>query len=143
MKSKVFYKSSAWKYCSRYVLLYYSDGLYVKCSTSGKILKINEANCHCGHLIKVFDAGRTNFATAFDFENLAPQSIQDNRYSGGKPDIMRKWLEEKHGVNKIDSLYIKRHNICRLDKFTIDYWKVYYKSLFDNLVKEKGNPWKN
>ena len=142
MKAKQFYSSAAWKYCSRYVLLYYSDGMYTKCSTSGKILKINEGNCHCGHLIKVFDAGITNFATAFNFENLAPQSMRDNRYLSGKPDIMREWLENKHGINKIRNLYIQKHNICRLDKTIMDYWKSYYKGLFDNLVKEKGNPWR-
>jgi hypothetical protein len=105
-------------------------------------MSINSKKAHCGHFIKVFDGSKTNFAVAFNFENLAPQSHQDNIYSGGKPDVMKEWLISKHGQKKIDMLNIQKHNICRLDKFTMDYWADHYKKLFDELVKIKGNPWK-
>jgi len=144
MKAKQFYSSQAWKFCSKYILLYYSnsDG-YVQCSTSGAWMSCNDKKMHCGHYIKVYDGSKTNMAVAFEFENLAPQSHQDNIYRGGKPDIMKEWLINKHGVKKIESLNIKKHNICKLGKFEMDYFKTYYKRLFDDLVKEKGiNPWK-
>lgn len=143
MKSNQFYGSAAWKYCSRYVLLYYANDQYiVQCATSNKPLFIAASNCHCGHYIKTFDGSKTNFATAFEFENLAPQSHQENVYAGGRPDIMRDWLVAKHGQNKMDVLNIKRHNICKLGKFEMEYWRDHYKKLFDDLVKIKGNPWR-
>lgn len=142
MKAKQFNSLPAWKYCSKYVLLYYSDGLYTKCATCGTTLKINEKNTHCGHWIKTFDGSKTNFATAFEFENLAPQCYQCNVKKGGCQLEMQEWLESKHGKEAIEKLKIKRHNICKLDGLTIHYWRAYYKGLFDDLVKEKGNPWK-
>lgn len=139
MKQKDFYKSRAWYYCSRYVLLYYSIDGMVQCSTSPELwYPCNDRRIHCGHYLKA-DQHRS---VAFEFTNLAPQSYRDNKFFSGKPDIMRKWLIEKHGEKAIEKLEIKKHNICKLDKFTMDYWKDYYKKLFNELVKEKGNPWK-
>lgn len=143
MKAKQFYSSMAWKYCSRYTLLYYANSDYmVQCATSNQFMSITSSKCHCGHFIKVYDGSKTNYSVAFNFENLAPQSHQENIYAGGRPDIMKEWLINKHGKELIDLLQIRKHNICKLDKFTMDYWKGHYKKLFDDLVKIKGNPWK-
>jgi len=139
MKPKDFYRSLAWRYCSRYVLLFYSiDGLYVKCSTCGKIMQVNSREAHCGHLIKITDS----WATAFEFENLAPQCMRDNRFLGGRQDLMKEWLIKKHGIYKINDLYIRKHNFCKPEQFHLDYWAGYYKRLFEKLAEEKGNPWK-
>lgn len=138
MKPKAIYQSTAWKYFSRYVLLFYSDGLYAKCFTSGEILQINTANCHCGHLIKTSDS----FATAFEFTNVGVQSLRDNRYFSGRPDMMYKKLVEIHGQKAIDLLYIRKNNICHLDKFTLTCIADEWKSKFNELAKTKGNPWK-
>lgn len=144
MKSKQFYNSGAWKYLAKYVLLYYAnnDGV-VQCSTSGVWMPCNSSKMHAGHYIKVFDGSKTNMSTAFSFENIAPQSHQDNIYSGGKPDIMKDWLIKKHGIQKIDLLNIQKHNICKLGKFELDYFKSLHKKQFEDLVNIRGfNPWK-
>jgi len=138
MKPKQIYASTAWKYFSRYVLLFYSDGLYVKCFTSGQILQINKANCHCGHLIKVTESA----ATIFDFTNVGVQSLSENRYHGGRPDVMQRKLIEIHGQKAIDLLYIRKHNICHLDNFTLTCIAIEWKAKFNELAKIKGNPWK-
>jgi hypothetical protein len=109
--------------------------------TCGAILRINSKKCHVGHFVKVFDGMKTNFATAFEFTNVAPQCFKDNRFFSGKPDIMEKWLIGQHGQKEIDKLHIKKYNHCKLDAFTLDYWEVHYKKLFDQQVKLKGNPW--
>lgn len=143
MTAKQFYSSKAWKYLSRYTLLYYAnkEGI-VQCSTSGVYMSCNSSKMHCGHYIKVFDGSKTNMSVALDFENLAPQSHKDNIYGGGKPDIMREWLINKHGIKKIEMLNIKKHNICKLGKFELDYFGEMYKRMFNELVDKKGiNPW--
>lgn len=138
MKPLEFYRTQAWKYCSRYVLLFYStDGLLAKCCTCGKIIQINTKKAHCGHLIKITDS----WATAFEFTNLGPQCNECNRYQGGRPDIMKDWLILKHGLAEINKLYIKKYNYCKISKYHLEYFEGYYKALFDELVKEKGNPW--
>ena len=143
MKSKQFYSSPAWRYCAKYVLLYYANDDYmVQCSTSGVWMPVNSSKAHCGHLHKVFDGTKTNFATALEFENLAPQSHQENVYKGGNQLEMYRWLVNKHGQKAMDLLEIKKHNICKLDKFTMEYWRDYYKQKFNELVAVKGNPWK-
>lgn len=145
-KSKNFniYKTTAWKYCSHYVLLFYADkNGFVKCSTSGRTYHITSSKIHCGHYIKTRDMSKTNYSVAFDFENLAPQSMADNTYGGGRQDEMRIWLIEKHGVKSIEALEIKKHNTCHLDKVTLDIWADHYKKLFNELLRERNlkNPW--
>lgn len=144
MKAKQFYSSKAWRYLSRYVLLYYAnkDG-YVQCSTSGIWLECNSKKMHCGHLIKVYDGSKTNYSVAFEFQNLAPQCHQDNIYSGGKPDVMKEWLIKKHGSKAINKLYIKKNNICKLSAFEMEYFGDLHKKMFEDLVAKKNiNPWK-
>ncbi len=138
MKIKDFYNAKAWKYFSRYVLLYYSDGLITKCITCGKFMQINTKEAQCGHLIRVTES----FATAFEFTNTGPQCVACNRYHGGRQDIMYKKLVAIHGQKAIDMLYIKKHNICHLDKFLLNCIAEEYKKKFNELVKIKGNPWK-
>lgn len=144
MKSKEFYKTKAWRFLSRFVKLYYanSEG-YVQCSTSGIWMPVNDKKTHCGHFIKVFDGTKTNMSVAFEFENLAPQSHQDNVYSGGKPDIMKEWLIREHGQEKIDKLLIKKHNTCKIGAFELEYFGNTHEKLFKKLVEKRGfNPWK-
>ena len=139
-----FYKTTAWNWCRKYVLLYYSQSGYVRCATSGKILRLNTPDCHCGHYIKVRDGNSTNYATAFDFRNLAPQSRQDNTYMGGRQDIMRSWLVERHGEDAIKDLELKRRTICRMDQAELDKWSDHFRELFNKLLIERNisDPWK-
>jgi hypothetical protein len=142
MKSSEFYKTKAWKIFTKYQLLKWSNNGTVFCITCGKPMFVNSKDSCTGHLIKVFDGNRTNFSTAFDEKNSAPQCQTCNRY-GGKPDIMLRKLIEKYGGNEIDLLYIKKNNPLKLDNFTLDLIHFEYKKKFDELVKIKGNPWKS
>lgn len=138
MKPKDLYKTKAWKYFSRCVLLEESDGLVTQCITCGKVLYINERNCHCGHLIRITDS----MATALERCGVGPQCYQCNRLKGGCQDIMKERLIKKHGKKAIDDLYIKKHNICKLGKSELDILADIYEKEFNRLVELKGNPWK-
>lgn len=138
MKQKDFYNSRAWFYCSKYVLLYYSIDGMVQCSTSLRWYKLNDRNICAGHYYHA-DKHRS---ICLDFTNLAPQSISENRYFSGRPDVMRQWLIKQHGLKAIELLDIKKNNICKLDKYTLDLIKDEYKAKFNELVKVKGNPWR-
>lgn len=134
------YTSMAWKYCSRYVLLFYSDNDgVVECSTSGRKYQLPNKNIQCGHYYKATEHARL----AFEFTNLAPQSYSDNVYYSGKPEIMKEWIKNTHGIDALELLDRLKHEDMKLDDFTLDELKGKYKSLFDDLVKIKGfNPWK-
>lgn len=139
------YSTNAWRWFSRYVLLYYADdNLTVRCSTSGEILSITSRRCHCGHYLKTREGTSTNYSVAFDFRNVAPQSLRDNRYMGGRQDKMRKWLVNRHGEEAIKELEIKKNQIYHLDKLSLDKISDEYKKKFNDLLLERGikNPWK-
>jgi hypothetical protein len=140
-----FYKTTAWKWFSRYVLLYYANknGI-VRCATSGRLMKINSRSCHTGHFIKVNDMNSTNYYTAFDFRNVAPQYYQDNRYGGGRMDLMREFLVTQHGEEAIKDLEQKRKIPFHLDTYTLNKIADEYKAKFYALLEERNieNPWK-
>ena len=140
-----FYKTTAWKWFRKYVLLYYSDknGI-VKCATSGRYMTLGSKNCHCGHYIKVRDGNSTNYSTALDFRNAAPQHLQDNTMMGGRQDLMREFLVNQHGDEAIKKLEAKRRIPLKLDKSTLDQYAKHYKAKFEQLLKERNqkNPWK-
>ena len=139
-----FYSTAAWRWCAKYVLLFYADNNgNVSCSTSGRIYQVTDRNMQCGHFIKVKDGSSTNYSTALDFENLAPQCYQDNRYYAGKPDVMRKWLVEKHGEDAVRNLEIKKFNICKLDDLILSEFAKIYKAKFKELLVSRNikNPW--
>jgi len=143
MKSKDFYKQTAWKWFSRYVLLYYSTDGAVQCVTSGRWYNCNSKNMHCGHLQKVFDTGgKTNFATAFDFTNVLPQCHQDNVYKGGNELKMLEAIEKTHGKGTYEELKRKARQAFRLDAVTLMEISYEYRTKFNELTKTKGNPWK-
>lgn len=139
-----FYKTTAWKWCRKYVLLYYADKNGVtRCATSGRYLVLGTKDCHCGHFIKVKDGNSTNYATALLFENLAPQSLQDNTYQGGREGLMREWLVKQHGEDKIKELEAKRRVPCKLDEYTLQQIAAEYKAKYKLLLKgrEMRDPW--
>lgn len=147
-KSKNFsiYTTTAWKYFSHYVLVFYADRSgYVQCSTSPSLIyHVTDRRIHVGHFIKVLEGTKTQYSVAFEFCNVAPQSHRDNVYFGGKPEVMEKWLIKKHGQKAIDELNIKKHNICHLDKLTLDLIKDEYKEKYKQLLinKKIEDPWK-
>jgi hypothetical protein len=137
MKQQDFYNSAAWRYCAKYVLLYYSVDGMVQCSTSGRWYHLPDRNIVCGH----YYHSDQHRSVCLEFNNLGPQSYSENRYFSGRPEVMRQWLIKQHGLKAIELLDIKKNNAMKLDKFTLDYYKDYYKNLFNELVKVKGNPW--
>jgi len=61
MKSKDFYKSSAWRWFSKLVLLEHSNNGVCTCATCGVMKSANDKLMHLGHMIKVFESGgKTN-----------------------------------------------------------------------------------
>lgn len=138
------YRTIAWRYFSRYVLLFYADDQgVVQCCTSGRYLQVNQRNCHLGHYCKVLDGNSSNYATAFDFVNVSPQSSQDNTFMGGRQNLMREWLVKTHGEEAVKEMELRSKRPFHLDKYTLDKIAEEYKLKFNNLVKERGfNPWK-
>ena len=137
-----FYSSSAWRNCSRYVLLHYSDeDLMVRCSTSPHLIyHVTDKAIHCGH----FHKADQHKATAFDFKNLCPQSYSDNVHFSGKPEIMAEWIEKTHGKGTIEYLDIRKNETLKLDKHELNLISKYYLNLFNNELEKRGikSPWK-
>lgn len=139
------YTTTAWKWCSRFVLLSYADDAgIVRCSTSPELsYHVTDPLIHCGHFIKYREGTKSNNAVAFDFRNLAPQSSVDNVRFNGKPEIMHKWLISMHGQEEIDKMIIKSHEICKFTKYDLDEIAKNYRILFNDLLKKRNinNPW--
>ena len=140
-----FYSSTAWKWFSRYILLYYSiDGTVVQCSTCDTFKSVNDRECHTGHWIKVFDGNSSNYATAFEFTNLGPQCSKCNNYMGGRERLMANWLKEQHGQEELDRLQMLSKHPFKLDDFTLQQIADEYRTKVNQLLEERGwkNPWK-
>lgn len=142
MKSKDFYKTTAWKWFSKYILLSYSNNGAVQCVTSGKWYQCNDKRICAGHLVKVFNGNHTNFNTAFDFRNVMPQSDMENRYKGGNELVMMQVVDRVHGEGTTQDLISKSKHPFKLDKYTLDEIAKEYRLKFNELTKIKGNPWK-
>lgn len=142
MKSKEFYKTTAWKWFSKYVLLYYSHDGAVQCSTSKRWYNCNDKNMHAGHLVKVFNGNSSNFNTAFDFRNILPQCHQENVHKGGNELIMMQEVDRIHGQGTTQTLIQLSRFPFKLDKYTLDEIAKDYRLKFNELVKVKGDPWK-
>ena len=143
MKSSQFYKSTAWKWFSRYVLLSNSSEGIAKCATCNSRKEINDKKIHLGHLIKVFESGaNTNFSVAFNEKNVFPQCYQCNVKMGGNELRMLDAIEAKHGEGTYQELRMKSRFPFKLDKFTLDEIAKEYRLKFNELAKKKGNPWK-
>jgi hypothetical protein len=139
-----FYHSSAWRYFSKYVLLYYSrDNETVNCITCNRNMELTSKKSCCGHLIKVYDSNSTNFATALEFTNVGPQCATCNNDLHGNENMMKEALMRIHGKEEIEKLYIKRRQVEKMSKTILKILTPVFKERFKALVKERGiNPWK-
>ena len=127
------------------MLYYANENLEVRCSTNPPVCyKITDKRICVGHYVKVFDANRSNYSTAFDFRNVAPQSVEQNIYHGGNEESMAKWIEKTHGEGTCDELNKNKHLPHKLDKFELNLVSKHYLKLFKELLKQRGieNPWK-
>ena len=143
---ELFYSSTAWRYFSKYVLLYYADeDLNVRCCTDPNLqYRITDRNICVGHFVKVFDSNSSNYSTAFDFRNVGPQSIQQNIHFGGNQHEMKKWVDRIHGEGTSKELEAKSKQPFKLDKYTLDIIAEEYKAKFKELLISRviSNPWK-
>ena len=144
MKVKDFYKSTAWLYFSKWVLLNNSkDGKTVKCKTCDREMDLNSKTSCAGHWIKVFDSSsNTHFATAFEEHNCWPQCYYCNKILNGRPDKMECLIRNEFGDAEADRLLTLKKQLLKLDKLTLDIFTEKYKALFKHEAELKGNPWK-
>jgi len=137
-----FYQSTAWSWCSKYVLLYYADeDLNVRCATSPNLIyHVTEKSVHCGHYLK----SDRHKSVAFEFKNLFPQSYSDNVHFSGKPEIAKEWIEIMHGAGTVEWLETKKNETYHLDSTELDKWAKHYRTLFNELLRQRNikNPWK-
>lgn len=136
-----FYQSTAWKWCSKYVLLYYADeDLNVRCATSPHLIyRVTDKEIHAGHYYKADQ----HKAVAFEFKNLFPQSYSDNVHFSGKPEIAKEWIEKTHGTGTVEWLDVKKNETYKLDADEFEKISSFYKAKFKQLLKERKikNPW--
>lgn len=142
-----FYKSTAWRWFSRYVLITNTidkEGITVQCCTCGKWMAVNSRECHLGHYIKVFDGNSTNYAIAFVIPDTGPQCVQCNHYRGGRQDEMAQYLKKKYGPGIIDELHeLKRLPLKLDDAYLAEVADTYRKKFYDYLQEHNlKNPWK-
>ncbi len=142
-----FYKSAAWRWFSRYVLLTNiidKTGLTVKCCTCGKLMRIDSREAQLGHYVKVQDANSTNYSTAFVEANTAPQCLRCNKFMGGRQDEMAQYLKKKYGAQIIDELHDLKRLPLKLDDAYLSEIAEKYKHKFKDYLKEHNlqNPWK-
>jgi hypothetical protein len=134
-----FYKSLAWRYMSRWILLSNSDGLTTNCSTCGREIQINKREACAGHWIKVSES----FNTALEQTNALPQCERCNVRYNGLPFIMELKIAEKYGAPEVDRLKALKRKPLRLDKYELMIAAEKYKVLFNDCVKiKRSNPWK-
>lgn len=138
--SERFYKSNAWIWFRRYILTKYCDPktMTVPNYTGTEFLPIKGKNTHVGHYVKVFEGNNSQMSTAFDERNCLPQSHRDNRYYGGKPDLMAVQIDLIHGSGTSEGLRISSK---RWVKHTdSDYKEIaeQYKQKTYELIKDKG-----
>lgn len=140
LNKTTFYQSAAWTNFRKYVLLFYAnDDLEVRCSTNPRLVyTLPDRRIHVGHWIKVFDANSTNFSTALNFFNVAPQSHQENRYNSGNMAAMEAFLRKTHGDEAIDELLQIKNQPLRLDKYELDRISKIYLQKRRDLVLARG-----
>ena len=117
MRSSDIYKSTAWKWFSKYIKLRDRNKKdnTVRCITCGKIMHYGYDKIVAGHYQK---AGNGN--TCFDERNVHCQCNACNYYHGGKMDIMAVEIDKKLGFGTAEELRMKAKIPFKLDKFTLN-----------------------
>lgn len=139
MKIKEFYNTTAWKWFRKYVMLHYSKDGVCQCSTCGSFKQLGDSKLHLGHLIKVFDTGgKTNFSTAFDERNCAPQCYQCNVKAGGRELKMLEFIENKFGEGTYDKLKELARTPMYGFRMELPSISDHYRNKYNELKKVKG-----
>ena len=106
------------------------EGL-VQCFTSGRVYHYKKI--HAGHFMS-----RRHLATRWCEVNVQPQSAKDNLYSQGEQYKFGLNLDAKYGGGTAEELQYKARTILKLSRIEYEEKISYYKSLVENLKKEKG-----
>ncbi len=139
MTKKKFYDSQAWWYFSRWILLKYSDGTFVRCFTCNRQMLLTDKGCQCGHWIKTSDS----FATALESSNVGPMCYFCNRECHGLPEVMEQKLISIHGEEEINRLKALKRKPLHLDKWLMIQYREKFKTLYKVELERLGvNPWK-
>lgn len=101
-------KKDLWKLVALYTKLNYStDGVHVPCYTCGINLRIGHSSCHAGHYL-VKSAFPAHY---FNEDNIRTQCENCNMFLKGNIKVFHRKLIAEIGVNRVQEMYAKRHNL--------------------------------
>ena len=120
------------KYFSLYIRLRdATDEGMVQCFTSGRVYHYK--SIHAGHFMS-----RRCLSTRWCEINVQPQSAADNLFAQGEQYKFGLNLDAKYGEGTAENLQIKSKQIQKFSRVDYEDKISYYKSLVENLKKEKG-----
>ena len=132
MKSISKLKKELDKWFSLYIRLRDSENGLVQCFTCGCI-KNYKKGMQNGHF-----QSRSFLATRFDEKNCQPQCVGCNMFKQGEQYKFALNLESKYGEGTAEELEFLARTIVKITRVDYEEKIGYYKSLVENLKKEKG-----
>jgi len=118
---------------SEYCRLYYADeNGYVKCITSGLVMKRNDKRCQCWHFVK-----RNKEKYRYDILNCYPQCYRDN--------VELEWNYPIYTLRMIDKFWKEKVEQMWNDGETVEHWMVWYqesiKERYEYIKQKKEQIW--
>tara|TARA_R110002020_G_scaffold368785_1_gene580551 strand:- start:54 stop:461 length:408 start_codon:yes stop_codon:yes gene_type:complete len=120
------------KWFSLYIRLRSSENGLVQCFTCGCI-KHYKKGMQNGHF-----QSRSFLATRFNEENCQPQCVGCNMFKQGEQYKFALNLDAKYGEGKAEELEFLARTTVKITRVDYEEMIGYYKSLVENLKKEKG-----
>ncbi len=139
-----FYNSSAWKWFRTWAMTVYIDPRTMTVpdfTRNRQPIPVPSKDTHLGHFVKVFEGNSQRMIIAFDIRNVLPQNSQDNRYSGGKQDVMAIEIDKIHGPGTSQELVRLGKNWIKLTDYDLDKIAKKYHRLAIELAEKKGIPY--
>mgnify|MGYP003647985741 CR=1 FL=1 len=131
MKSISKLKKELDKWFSLYIRLRSSENGLVQCFTCG-VVKHYKSGMQCGHF-----QSRRFMATRYDERNQI-QCIKCNMFEQGMQWQFGLNLDAKYGEGTAEEMQFKARQIQKFSRVDYEDKITYYKSLVENLKKEKG-----
>lgn len=142
VKAKRLYHYPAWTWFARYIKILHCDkqGI-VRCATSGRLYPVSSPKLHAGHCIRIYEGRQCRLNVAFDRRNVFPQAAADNRFVGGKPEVMRDRVDEHYGEGTYQALLKKSevpkfYSDAELKALAIRHRKMTYELLEEKDLKK-------
>ena len=104
-----------------------------QCFTCGKVAHYKQGGMQNGHF-----QSRRFLPTRFDEENCQVQCVKCNMYAQGEQYKFGLYLDGKYGEGTAQELEYLARTTIKLGRVDYEEKIVYYKSLVENLKKEKG-----